>query len=75
MKDKAGVWIDHHKAVIVLVTAGGEHTAVIVSKVEKHLERSGDSPLKGRYESLQVAADNRCQRVERSIARPARYVL
>ena len=58
MKDKAGVWIDHHKAVIVLVTPGGEHTAVIVSKVEKHLERSGDSPLKGRYESLQVPADD-----------------
>jgi len=49
MKDKAGVWIDHRKAVVVLVTSAGEHTALIVSAVEKHLERSGDSPLKGRY--------------------------
>jgi hypothetical protein len=62
MKGKAGVWIDHRKAVIVLVSPAGEHSAVIVSRVEKHLERSGDSPLKGRYESLQVPADNSRQR-------------
>lgn len=62
MKDRAGVWIDHRKAVIVLVTPTGEHTALIVSAVEKHLERSGDSPLQGRYESLQVPADDSRQR-------------
>lgn len=62
MKDKAGVWIDHRKGVIVSVTATGEHTSVIVSKVEKHPERSGDSPLKGRYEARQVPADDSRQR-------------
>jgi hypothetical protein len=62
MKDKAGVWIDHRKAVIVLVTPSGEHNTLIVSKVEKHLGRSGDSPLKGRYESRQVPADDSRQR-------------
>jgi hypothetical protein len=62
MKQKAGVWIDHRKAVIVTVTPSGEHTSVMVSKVEKHPERSGDSPLKGRYESLQVPADDSRQR-------------
>jgi hypothetical protein len=62
MKDKAGVWIDHRKALIVVVTPTGGHTALIISKVEKHLERSGDSPLKGRYESLQVPADDSRQR-------------
>ena len=62
MKDKAGVWIDHRKAVIVMVTSTGEHTALLVSTVEKHAERSGDSPLKGRYESRQVAADDSRQR-------------
>jgi hypothetical protein len=62
MKDKAGVWIDHRKAVIVLVTSTGERTSVIVSNVEKHQERSGDSPLKGRYESRQVPADDSRQR-------------
>jgi hypothetical protein len=62
MKDKAGVWIDHRKALIVVVSATGTHSALIVSKVEKHLERSGDSPLKGPYESRQVPADDRRQR-------------
>jgi hypothetical protein len=62
MQGNAGVWIDHRKALIVLVTPAGEHTAVIVSKVEKHPERSGDSPLKGRYESRQVPADDSRQR-------------
>jgi hypothetical protein len=62
MKDQAGVWIDHRKAVVVVVSYTGEHTGVIVSKVEKHLGRSGDSPLRGRYESLQVPADDSRQR-------------
>jgi hypothetical protein len=62
MKDKAGVWIDHRKAVIVVLSAAGQHAAVIVSRVEKHLARSGDSPLKGSYESLQVPADDSRQR-------------
>jgi hypothetical protein len=58
----AGVWIDHHKAVIVLTDASAEHTVLIVSAVEKHPERTGDSPLKGRYEAAQVAPDDRRQR-------------
>lgn len=62
MKQHAGVWIDHRRAVIVRLTPAGEHTEIIVSKVEKHLERAGDSPLKGRYEPLQVPADDSRQR-------------
>ncbi len=61
MTDKAGIWIDHRKAVIVKVGPKEEHTAHIASNVEKHLERSGDSPLKGAYESLQVPPDDRRQ--------------
>lgn len=61
MSNKAGVWIDHRKAVIVTVGPKEEHTAHIASNVEKHLERSGDSPLKGPYESLQVPPDDRRQ--------------
>src|SRR5579871_4263707 len=62
LNDKVGVWIDHRKAVIVVVTPTEEHTVRIVSKVEKHLERSGDSPLKGSFEAAQVPADDRRQR-------------
>ena len=59
---KAGLWIDHRKAIIVAVTERGEETTVIISKVEKQLRRSGDSPLKGRYESLEVPADDSRQK-------------
>ncbi|MHB8813976.1 MAG: hypothetical protein ACYDAE_11980 [Steroidobacteraceae bacterium] len=62
MQANAGVWIDHRKAVIVVVTPTGEYTALVVSKVEKHPQRSGDSPMKGRYESRQVPADDSRQR-------------
>ena len=57
MKTTVGLWIDHRKAVIVAVTDEGEEMGLTISKVEKQLRRSGDSPLKGRYESLQVPAD------------------
>jgi hypothetical protein len=61
MTSKAGVWIDHRKAVIVVIGPSAEHTTLIVSNVEKHPERSGDSPLKGSYESRQVPRDDRRQ--------------
>jgi hypothetical protein len=59
---RAGVWIDHRKAMIVGLTADGEFTTLILSKVEKHLERGGDSPMKGAYEACQVPADDSRQR-------------
>ena len=62
MKTKVGLWIDHRKAIIVAVTDKGEEIVLVVSSVEKHPQRSGDSPLKGRYESRKVPADNSRQR-------------
>jgi stalled ribosome rescue protein Dom34 len=62
MKRAAGLWIDHRKAVIVVVTDKGEETKLIISKVEKQLRRSGDSPLKGRYEAQQVPLEDSRQR-------------
>jgi hypothetical protein len=62
MKTRVGLWIDHRKALIVVVTDQGEEIRLIVSKVQKQPRRSGDSPLKGRYESLQVGADDSRQR-------------
>lgn len=58
----AGVWIDHRKAQIVGLTAEGATTRIILSNVEKHPERGGDSPMKGAYEARQVPADDRQQR-------------
>jgi hypothetical protein len=60
--DNAGVWIDHRKAQIVGLKPDGELTRVILSNVEKHPERRGDSPLKGSYEARQVPHDDRRQR-------------
>ena len=53
-KDNAGVWIDHRCARIVGLTANGVISTVILSQVEKHPERAGDSPMKGAYEAAQV---------------------
>jgi hypothetical protein len=62
MKTKVGLWIDHRKAILVTVTAKGEEINEIISEVEKQPRRSGDSPLKGAYESRQVPADDSRQR-------------
>jgi hypothetical protein len=62
MRIKVGLWIDHRKAIVLAVTDKGEETGLIISMVEKQLQRSGDSPLKGRYESQKVPADDSRQR-------------
>ena len=62
MKRKVGLWIDHRQAIIVSVTEEGEEIGLITSQAEKQLRRSGDSPLKGSYESLQVPQDDSRQR-------------
>jgi len=37
MKKQAGLWIDHRKAVIVIVTDGAEELRKITSNMEKHV--------------------------------------
>ena len=62
MGTKVGLWIDHRKAMIVAVTDKGEEARLIISRAERQLRRSGDSPLKGSYETLQVPADDSRQK-------------
>jgi len=62
MKKAVGLWIDHRKAIVVAVTDEGEETRLIISKAEKQLRRSGDSPLKGSYETQQVPASDSQQK-------------
>ncbi|MEG4577622.1 hypothetical protein QUA56_33900 [Microcoleus sp. N3A4] len=62
MKTKVGLWIDHRKATVVAITEKGEEIKEIISEVEKQPRRSGDSPLKGTYESRHIPADNTRQR-------------
>jgi hypothetical protein len=64
MKTKVGVWIDHRKARVVAVTDQGEELGLVISNVETQLRRSGDSPLKGPFESRLVpAGDSRQKRL------------
>jgi hypothetical protein len=62
MKTKVGLWVDHRKAIVVAITDKGEETRLIISKVERQLRRSGDSPLEGAYDKAQVPARNSRQR-------------
>ncbi len=62
MSTQVGLWIDHRKAIVVSITEDGEEVKEITSDVEKQPRRSGDSPLKGTYESVQVPADDSLQR-------------
>ena len=62
MGSRVGLWIDHRKAIVVTVTDKGDETRLVISTVEKQLRRSGDSPLKGRYERQHVVADDSQQR-------------
>jgi hypothetical protein len=41
MKKQAGLWIDHRKAVIVIVTEQGEEIKHITSNMEKHVRFTG----------------------------------
>ncbi|MFA6900895.1 MAG: hypothetical protein WC256_11905 [Desulfurivibrionaceae bacterium] len=63
MKTGVGLWIDHRKAIIVVVTEEGEEIRQILSLAEKKPRRSGDSPLKGFYAARQVPAEDSSQRI------------
>ncbi len=62
MKTRAGLWLDHQKAVIVNIKDKQEETQLVFSTAEKQHRRSGDSPLEGSYESYQVPADDSRER-------------
>ena len=51
MKRQVGLWIDHRKAVIVLVTDEGEETRLIESDMEKHVRFASGSSEDGSAES------------------------
>lgn len=58
MKKTAGLWIDHRKAIVVVVTDKGEEVKQISSGVETQLRRTDASRSKTQYEPLQVPADD-----------------
>lgn len=58
MSENVGIWIDHRKAIVVRISDKGAEMSLTISGVEKQLRRAGDSPLKGRFESQKVPADD-----------------
>ncbi|MCX7011213.1 MAG: hypothetical protein NTW86_01365 [Candidatus Sumerlaeota bacterium] len=62
MKKTLGVWIDHKKAVIVIVTNQAEELKLMISHVEKRPGRSGDTPSAMHWEPQRLSADDSRQR-------------
>jgi hypothetical protein len=62
MKTKAGLWIDHRKALIVVITDQGEEIRLVISKVEKQPGRLEGKRSTTSYESLLVPADDSSQK-------------
>ena len=62
MTTTAGLWIDHRKAVIVIVSAKGEETMEIKSNVDKQPGRFAGVRSTAPYESQLVKADDRLER-------------
>lgn len=64
MKKTAGLWIDHRKAVVVVVTDKGDEIKLIISNVEKQPGRSGGVRTTAPYEK-QILADDSLERTFR----------
>ena len=62
MKTTVGLWIDHRKSVIVVVSENGEETTVIESHVEKQPGRSAGLRSTTPYEAQKVQADDSRER-------------
>ncbi len=62
MKRKAGLWIDHRKAVIVIVSDNEAHIKLVISKVEKQAGRSGGVRSKTQHGQEPSVADDSRQR-------------
>lgn len=62
MKTIVGLWIDHRKAVIAVVSDKGEETKVIESNVEKQPGRFAGIRSTTTYESQKVPADDSRER-------------
>ena len=52
MKKGIGLWIDHRKAVIVIISDEGEEVKEITSNIEKHVRFSGGASEGGQGEDV-----------------------
>jgi len=66
MKMNAGLWIDHRKAVVVALTDKGEEIGLVLSKVERQLQRTGQLAKERPYNPRQLPAEKSRERMFRN---------
>jgi hypothetical protein len=59
---KAGVWIDHRQAIVVLISEAGKKIRKIASGVEKPVRSSGTSSSKHKYTPNDFVAEDTLER-------------
>ncbi|MEX2288276.1 MAG: hypothetical protein WD648_14370 [Planctomycetaceae bacterium] len=62
MAIKAGMWIDHRQAVVVLVTDAGSETKKITSDIGRTDRPAGSSKSKNRYTPTDFVAEDKLER-------------
>ena len=62
MRTKLGLWIDHRKAFVVVISDKGEETRLVLSRLEKQLGRSACVRSSTPFESQLVPADDSRER-------------
>lgn len=62
MATKAGVWIDHKQAIVVLLTDGGEQTKKIAFDIGQRVQTKGKSPAKHKHTRNDFIPDDRLER-------------
>ena len=62
MTINAGVWIDHHKAVVVLITAEDEDMLQIMSNRDMPTRTLGGKRVKKTYTPSDFVAEDKCDR-------------
>ncbi len=62
MKNNIGLWIDHRKAVIILISAEGEEIREVRSQVDRQPGRINGERSNEPFESLQIPADDTTDR-------------
>ena len=61
MATKAGVWIDHRQAIVVLITEAGKKINKIKSGIEKPVRSAGRSSSKNKYTPNDFVAEDRLE--------------
>ena len=62
MATKAGIWIDHKQAIVVLITDAGQEITKVKSSIEQAVRPAGSSLPKNKYTPNDFVAEDRLER-------------